>query len=405
MIIVIADEMTGAAEAAAISHSFGLSTSLLVNVSDDLPVSDVLVVATDTRTMYEHEAVEETHRICQILKQAMPKLNQARQAAMSPLQRAQALANADDVLHIFKYTDSILRGHIHLELRALVEESRYEQVMYLPANPTKGQTIRGGRYFINGVPLDQTQYKQDPEFPASTANVAAAIGVAPGSRLRICDAEDKSDVQRCVKLAMNNRMATLLAGSSELYVTFLEHLGKKPSRAKSFSGLSEKGAMLILSGSTDGVDLTDKPYVRRHNMANVPMPQETFKAVCEHKTSISEAADKWMGRLKQAQIVSGKTASFVLSLPYPTTGIPQAAKTLCEVTAEMAQRLASANAPSELIIEEGRTAYVALKQMGWTRFLVSQHLPDGIVRLQCLDHSSSHITLKPGSSSWGTLLD
>ena len=167
MIIVIADDLTGAAEIAGIGHSYGLSTALLIDVADNLPVSDLIVIATDTRSMTEQDAVNETHRICQAIKLGLPKLTEARYAAMTPLKRAQAMAKQDDILHLFKKTDSALRGHVHLELRALIEESRYEQVMYMPANPSMGRTIRGGRYFVNGLPIDQTDFSRDPEFPAT----------------------------------------------------------------------------------------------------------------------------------------------------------------------------------------------------------------------------------------------
>lgn len=405
MIIVIADDLTGAAEIAGIGHSFGLTTSLLTEVSDNLPVCDLMVIATDTRSMTEHDAVIETHRICQGIKLALPKLSEARKAAMTPLQRAQALARPDEVLHIFKKTDSALRGHVHLELRALVEESRYEQVMYLPANPSKGRTIRGGRYFVNGVPIDQTDFKLDPEFPATTANVAAAIGVSPGSRLRVCDAEDIHDVHRTVKLALNNRNATLLAGAADLFTAFLEELGRKPARAKSFPGLNEKGSALIICGSTQSTDISHQPYVRRHNMANVPLPRETFDAVANGSISPKEGADKWMGRLKQSQVVTGKTASFILTIPYPSTGSRQGALALRQVTAEMAQRIVANGPLTELIIEGGATAYSAIRQLGWKRFAVSNHISPGIVRLQCLDVNQTHLTIKPGSYDWQNLFD
>lgn len=406
MIIVIADDLTGAAEIAGIGHSYGLSTALLTDVTENLPVCDLMVIATDTRSMAESNAVYETHRICQDIKQALPKLSEARKAAMTPLQRAQALARPDEVLHIFKKTDSALRGHVHLELRALVEESRYEQVMYLPANPSKGRIIRGGRYFINGEPIDQTDFSRDPEFPITTANVAAAIGVAPGSRLRICDAEDNNDIRRVVKLALDNRNPTLLAGGADLFTCFIEELGRKPSRAKAFPGLSEKGSALIVCGSTQSTDLTDKPYVRRHNMASVPMPHECFDALAQGAITPAEGADKWMGRLKQSQLVLGKTSSFILSIPYPNIGTPEAAKTLRQITAEMTQRIVAQNGVmTEIIFEGGATAYSAIRKLGWSRFTVVQQVAPGVVRLHSLDDTHTHITIKPGSYSWGSLFD
>lgn len=403
MIIVIADDLTGAAEIAGIGHSYGLATSLLIDVADNLPISDLIVVATDTRSMTEQDAVNETHRICQAIKQSLPKLSEARYAAMTPLKRAQALAKQDDVLHLFKKTDSALRGHVHLELRALVEESRYEQVIYMPANPSMGRTIRGGRYFINGVPIDQTDFSRDPEYPSTTANVAAAIDVTPGSRLRICDAEDAQDVRRTAKMALNNRVPTLLAGAADLFCAFLEELGRKPGRAKVFHGLSEKGPALVVCGSTQSIDLSSQPYVRRHNMANIPMPRDVFDAVTRLTMTPKEAADKWMGRLKQTQVVTGKTASFILTLPYPSSGTREGALALRQVTGIMTQRIAKSTQLAELVIEGGATAHSAIKALSWSRFHITNVIGPGIVRMQCLDASSTHLTIKPGSYEWKDL--
>jgi len=353
--------------------------------------------------MNEMDAVNETHRICQAIKQGLPKLSEARYAALTPLKRAQAMAKQDDVLHIFKKTDSALRGHVHLELRALIEESRYEQVMYMPANPSMGRTIRGGRYFINGVPIDQTDFSRDPEFPATTANISAAIDVMPGSRLRICDAEDAGDVRRTVKMALNNRIPTLLAGAADLFSAFLEELGRKPARVKAFPGLNEKGAALIVCGSTQSIDLSSQPYVRRHNMAIIPMPREVFDAVTTLTMTPKDATDKWMGRLKQNQVLGGKTASFILTLPYPSSGTREGALALRQVTGEMTKRIAKTSALTELVIEGGATAHSAIQSLTWTRFQISNVIGPGIVRMQCLDSPSTHLTIKPGSYEWKDL--
>lgn len=405
MIIVIADDLTGAAEIAGIGHSYGLTTSLLTDLSENLPVCDLIVIASDTRSMSESAAILTTHNICQQIKAALPKLTEARHAAMTPLQRAQALAHPNEVLHIFKKTDSVLRGHVHMELRALIEESRYEQVMYLPANPSKRRTIRGGRYFVEGTPIDQTKFKHDPEFPILTANVADAIGVRPGSRLRICDAEDQQDVQRVVKLALNNHTPTLLAGAADLFTAFLAELGHKPSRHKQFPGLSEKGAALVICGSTLSTDISKRPYMLRHSMTAAPIPHEVFETVVNQSITAKEAADRWMGRLKQSQLVSGKTTSSILTIPYPNTETAEGAKALRDVTAEMAQRIMMQSPLSEIVIEGGATAYAAIRKLGWSRFQVTHVVAPGVVRMQCLDATHTHVTIKPGSYDWGELFD
>ena len=95
--IVIADDITGAAEIAGIAHRFGLATRMVVASGDtwqlaDDNADDIVVIATDTRSMTKSEAVAETVAV-------------ARQIRM-----------ADDQPVVFKKTDSALRGHVAAEL-------------------------------------------------------------------------------------------------------------------------------------------------------------------------------------------------------------------------------------------------------------------------------------------------
>ena len=61
--IVIADDITGAAEIAGIAVHYGLQVELLTDVGGSAPKADVLVVATDTRSLSEADAVAETRRV------------------------------------------------------------------------------------------------------------------------------------------------------------------------------------------------------------------------------------------------------------------------------------------------------------------------------------------------------
>ena len=123
--IVIADDITGAAEIAGIAHAAGQQARLLCAAGplycDSVAVTTV--IATDTRSMSETEAVAETRRIASALT-----------SHLSPL-----------TSHLFKKTDSALRGHVVAELTALMDVTGYQRAVYLPANPSKGRIIRHPR--------------------------------------------------------------------------------------------------------------------------------------------------------------------------------------------------------------------------------------------------------------------
>jgi len=139
--IVIADDITGAAEMAGIAHEAGYDVRLVCG--GDTATSGTTIIATDTRSMTEDEAIAETRRITAHFSSAKPD-------------------SSFFIFHssLFKKTDSALRGHVVAELKTLMETMGYQRAVYLPANPSKGRIIKDGVYYINGTPIDQTDKRK-----------------------------------------------------------------------------------------------------------------------------------------------------------------------------------------------------------------------------------------------------
>ena len=92
----------------------------------------------------------------------------------------------------FQKTDSALRGNIAAELGVLLEITARVRAVFVPANPSRGRTIRGGEYWIGDTPLHETDFARDPQHPSTTANVAARLGNDPA--ITIPDATTEADV-------------------------------------------------------------------------------------------------------------------------------------------------------------------------------------------------------------------
>ena len=198
--IVIADDITGAAEIAGIAFSKGqevrLLCSSLVNC-DGVAVNETTVIATDTRSMSEVEAVAETRHI------------------LRPLS-----LEGDGGRLLFKKTDSALRGHVVAELTALMESTGYQRAVYLPANPTKGRVIKNGLYYINKVPIHETAFSYDPEFPAKTSVLKERFPDAEANGIIMPDAESMDDIRNIIGLYNDGK--TLFAGAADLFSALLE---------------------------------------------------------------------------------------------------------------------------------------------------------------------------------------
>ena len=68
MIVVIADDFTGAAELAGIGLEHGLSVDIAIEQVDSSPETEMLVLATDTRSKGSGEAVDELRALSTYLK-------------------------------------------------------------------------------------------------------------------------------------------------------------------------------------------------------------------------------------------------------------------------------------------------------------------------------------------------
>ena len=130
-LVILADDLTGAADAAA--HLAQLcDVRLLLNSDTAWPECDVIAVDTDTRYASPDDAA---HRIAAALGRAV--------AAGIP---------------VFKKIDSTLHGNVGPELKAaaamLGTGERPALIVASPAFPAVGRTMTDGVVLVDGVPLD-----------------------------------------------------------------------------------------------------------------------------------------------------------------------------------------------------------------------------------------------------------
>ena len=353
--IVIADDITGAAEMAGIAHTFGLSTVLTTDghlIGDPSMAADALVVATDTRSMTAEEAASQ----CRDLISHVP-----------PGER------------VFKKVDSALRGHVVEELAAFLSAGPFADAVYLPANPSARRVISGGVCYVDGRLIHETAFAHDPDFPAITSSLSERFPAAKRLPVAIPDATSIDDVAAVVA---KTDAGTLLAGAADLFTSWLLWLGYSPHHLRPFKGLPTDDA-LIVCGSTQSKALSLGVRV-----AEMPL------AVYEDR----QTADTWLASLQDC---FAREHSLVLTIPYRhLTGKAVSAR-LRKTMAMVCQSLLAVHRPVEWVIEGGATAYACLHTAGVDRFSVTDVVAPGVIRLSTCQGMS--VTLKPGSYPWGGL--
>ena len=371
MIIVIADDVTGAAEMAGVALRNNLKVQFVTEVDNRLPETDILVIATDTRSMSREEAVETMKHIAGYLKE-----------------------NKD--IRVFKKTDSVMRGHIMPELETLAACMGYEKTILLPQNPSKGRIIKGGTYYIDGVLLDKTSFSYDPEFPATSARVEqiakAGVSMSLGGqpqhgKVNIGDASGMAELAMQVDKADNK---TLVAGGADTFNILLHKLGISGKGQHAGSNAINSGKTLVLCGSTQSKSLIDMPYFKKMKSVEEGMPLDVFHG---------NPADEWIASLQQSYT---DNEALIIKIGHKAVGGKEYAIRLRGMMSAVAHRLISSQKPLLLIIEGGATAFAVLKELGWNVFDVKKELSPGVV---CLSYDSTDIILKPGSYPWGGLFE
>jgi len=380
MIAVIADDITGAAEIAGTGLRFGMRVALVTDTKDGIPEVDLLVYATDTRSMREVEAEDETRRVIRQLKDAGCRT-------------------------FFKKADSALRGYVVEELTILMRETGLPKALYLPENPSKGRVVRDGVYYINGEPIDQTFFAHDPEFPVTTANVKERLPgitavISAGDELGesgifAANAESEEDIDVCLRKTDDK---TFLAGGSDLFTAYLRVLGWKEKSVTAFEGFGSRDTIVVF-GSTTLQSLDDFEYFKRRNVPMETMPEEVFKLKQHPRT--------WFTALNEVYELHHSVA---ISINHPIREGSNFAHRLRNIMALAVVSLVDTRLPHELVISGGSTAFAVLQALGWKRFKVTDEIAPGVVRMT-LDGAPEdydiwedyevHITLKPGSYPWG----
>ena len=208
-VLALADDLTGALEVGAKFAAEGIASVITTDASLEC-TAPVLVIDTETRHLPPELAAAQ---ITRVLEQAHKR----------------------GVRLIYKKTDSTLRGNIAAELEAL--GAFYgTRVVYAPAYPAMGRTVTDGRLYVNGVPLEQTSFAQDPLNPITDSRVPAGI---------FCDVEE--DVAKAARRILQAAPPSLAAGTGALAGELAQRMeiqrGGKPSLPRIRSCLIMNGSL------------------------------------------------------------------------------------------------------------------------------------------------------------------
>ena len=220
VLLIIADDFTGALDTGVQFAARGIKTRVVVGADAALTHqnADVLVVDTETRHL---------------------PAAQAYAAVEGLVQRAKYAGFA----YLYKKTDSALRGNVGAELAALLSASGSRQLAFLPAFPQMNRVTKNGVQYIDGVPVTESPFGVDPfepvrhaavtdllaeqtDLPAARFPALAADGGVPAEDgILVFDAATVDELRSTGRALLNNGGLRVLAGCAGFGAVLPELLG------------------------------------------------------------------------------------------------------------------------------------------------------------------------------------
>jgi|LSQX01.2.fsa_nt_gb uncharacterized protein YgbK (DUF1537 family) len=292
-LLIIADDFTGALDTAVQFARKSICTSVFLykdfQFSAIDPKTQVVVIDTESRHISGKEAAS---RVKQIVNVAL----------------------GAGVKAFYKKTDSVLRGNIGSELVGLMEARGAAELMFIPAFPDAGRTTRGGCQYIDGVPINETTFADDPVNPVVDCRIEQIISkqsnipvlavsreerlnidneLIDGRRIYVFDVEDNDDMKQIAKLLCEMGKTALTAGCAGFAGMLPDMLGlnrgvdqrlKEKLEGEGFEGerleddksemgepeeAKYRGKMLTVCGSMSEVSLRQVRYAKEHGFCSL----------------------------------------------------------------------------------------------------------------------------------------
>lgn len=376
MIAVIADDFTGAAEIGGFGLRRGLQVVIETNV-EGAGKCDLLVIAADTRSLSKEEATLEITKITQQLIALKPRF-------------------------IFKKIDSVLRGNIVVELEAQLEVMKLQRAIVVAGNPYFGRIIQNGLYTVKGIPLADTFFAQDPEFPVHSSKVTEIIGESrlgvhscsltdplPETGLLFGDVSSMEEMDQWARLIDNQ---SIVAGGSGFFSVLLKKFYPVETCSQHGEYLVGKKSLFIFGSMYP----KSRNLLKTMNGSEVRVMTMPDSLACNQGTD-HELIARWAEEVG-ALIEDGHKV--IVLADQPQCNFEYLSNRIKENMGFLVSKLLDKHNIDNLLIEGGATTSAILNQLRIKKLYPFKELDLGIIQMKVDGYPDLCITTKPGSYAW-----
>lgn len=327
---LIADDLTGACDAAVHFAMRGRRTMVPIAPGAELADSTVIAISTDSRHLEPAAARDAISAAAASLPIGSPPM-------------------------LFKKIDSTLRGHTGVEITAALTAFACDAAVVCPAFPRMNRVVEAGYLRVAGAadfaPIEVAAHfrAQGVERCVHTEHEAIPEAISSGARILVLDAVCDEDLDRIAAVALALDFRVLWAGSAGLASALARTLPVRPqSRPRS----APKGPVLFCIGSDHPVTVSQQTALVGQRRALL-VHSEATNAEC-------------------IQAALGRGQHVVLCIPHG------------QVSAEWLKELVACAPAAALVLSGGDTASMLCRAAGVQRIELFAEIipgvPCGVIR-------------------------
>lgn len=390
---VIADDFTGASDAASFLVKHGADTMLFTGIPDSMKeTADCVVIALKSRSVSPREAIRQVKEATDFLKKT-----------------------GTDCIY-FKYCstfDSTPQGNIGIVLDFLLDELQLPYTLLCPSLPVNGRTVKDGILYVYGTPLDESPMKNHPLNPMWDSHIAKLM--RPQSRYPciiigrelfkmdqikkvIDDYQRKYDkfylipdyetIQDGYKIAELFKTLPLLSGGSGL----LEYLAPVKSAVDQTRKAERSKRCILLCGSCSA--MSKKQIAAYRQSGGITYPVDSKKLL--HHTLSAEEIFQYVQQASSPVLVySAAVEQDIRELACAAT-FRQESKLIEACMADLSV-MARDSGFDCIITAGGETSGAVTLRLGYHSYHIQDVIAPGVPELIPAEHPDMKLILKSGN--------